>query len=82
MMDQKGLRCHPTKTVCIAIGSEKYRMQVQKEVERDPVQFGDFVVKFKESEVYLGDVISAQGLEKSVELTISKIMVKSEGCHE
>ena len=26
MMDQKGLRCHPTKTVCIAIGSEKYRI--------------------------------------------------------
>ena len=28
MMDQKGLRCHPTKTVCIAIGTDKYRESV------------------------------------------------------
>ena len=72
MMDMKGLKCHPTKTVCIAIGTETYRKEVLKEVELDPIKFGDFTVKFKESEVYLGDVLAAQGLEKSVELTINK----------
>ena len=79
MMDQKGLRCHPTKTVCIAIGTEKYRAGVQKEVEKDPIMFGNFTVLFVESEVYLGDVLSAQGLEKSVELTINKRLPKVKG---
>ena len=34
--------------------------------------FGNFTVSFVDSEVYLGDGIFAQGLEKSVELTINK----------
>ena len=79
MMDQKGLRYHPTKTVFIAIGTEKYRKGVQKEVEKDPIMFGNFIVSFVESEVYLGDVLSAQGLEKSVELTINKRLPKVRG---
>ena len=45
-------------------------------MKRDPVTFGDFTVKFAESEVYSGDVIASQGLEKSVELTISKRLGK------
>ena len=72
MMDQKGLKCHPTKTLCIAVGDEQFREEVKKQVEKDPVMFGDFTVKFQESDVYLGDVISSQGLEKSIELTISR----------
>ena len=79
MMDQKGLTCHPTKTVCIAIGTEKYRKGVLKEVEKEPIMFGNFVVNFVESEVYLGDVLSSQGLEKSVELTINKRLPKVKG---
>ena len=79
MMDQKGLKCHPTKTLCIAVGSEKYRSEVKKEVDKNPVMFGNFTVKFQESEVYLGDVISAQGLETSVELTISRRLGKVKG---
>ena len=79
MMDQKGLKCHPTKTVCIAIGSEEYRQNIEKEVKSDPVTFGDFTVKFTDSEVYLGDVIASQGLEKSVELTINRRLGKVKG---
>ena len=41
--------------------------------------FGDFQMKFVEEEVYLGDVISAQGLETSVERTIEKQMSKIKG---
>ena len=41
--------------------------------------FGDFQMKFVEEEVYLGDVISAQGLEASVERTIEKRMSKIKG---
>ena len=78
-MDQKGLKCHPTKTVCISVGDKEFRAEVKKQVESEPVMFGDFIVKFKESEVYLGDVIAAQGLEKSVELTINRRLGKVKG---
>jgi hypothetical protein len=76
MMDQKGLKCHPTKTACIAIGTEKYRAEVQNQVKLDPIKFGSFTVLFKESEVYLGDVSAAQGLEGSVQLTIERRLAK------
>ena len=71
-MKQKGLQCHPTKTVCIIIGTKKYRAEAQKEVDNDPVMFGEFKMNFVENEVYLGDVISSKGLEHSVELTVKK----------
>ena len=41
--------------------------------------FGNFTISFVDSEVYLGDVIAAQGLEKSVELTINKRLAKVKG---
>ena len=79
MMDMKGLKCHPTKTVCIAIGTETFRKEALKEVELNPIKFGDFTVKFKESEVYLGGILVAQGLEKSEELTINRRLAKAKG---
>ena len=79
MMDQKGLKCHPSKTVCIAIGTDKYREVVKKEVSKDPIMFGNFTVRFVDSEVYLGDVLAAQGMEKSVELTINRRLAKVKG---
>ena len=83
MMKQKGLQCHPTKTVCIIIGNKKYREEAEKEIKEDPVMFGDFRMNFVESEVYLGDVISSQGLEDSVKLTIEKRSSKVNGAmHE
>ena len=78
-MDQKGLKCHPTKTTCIALGTEKYRAEVQHQVKLDPIKFGSFTVLFKESEVYLGDVIAAQGLDRSVQLTIERRLAKVKG---
>ena len=45
----------------------------------NPVMFGDFKMKFVENEVYLGDVISSQGLDMSVVQTIEKRMGKIKG---
>ena len=71
-MKQKGLQCHPSKTVCIIIGTTKYRKDANKEIKDDPVMFGEFKMNFVESEIYFGDVIYSQGLEDSVKLTIEK----------
>ena len=65
MMKQKGLQCHPSKTVCIIIGTTKYRKEANKEIKDDPVMFGEFKMNFVESEIYFGDVIYSQGLEDS-----------------
>ena len=56
--------------------TEKYKAEVQNQVKLDPIKFGSFTVLFKESEVYLGDVIAAQGLEGSVQLTIERRRAK------
>ena len=79
ILAQKGLKCHPTKTVCIVVGTEKYRKQANKEIEDNPVMFGEFEMKFVENEVYLGDIISSQGLESSVKLTVEKRYPKVSG---
>ena len=78
-MDQKGLKYHPTKTVCIVVGNEKYRERAKKEVENSPVIFGNFKMKFVEQKVYLGATISAQGLEESVSLTVERRAGKVKG---
>ena len=48
-------------------------------MKKNPVMFGDFQVKAEEEDVYLGDVISAQGLEASIEATIRKRLGKVKG---
>ena len=42
MMDEKGLQCHPTKTVCIVIGTKQSKQKVKSEVEQDPIKFSNF----------------------------------------
>ena len=79
LMDEKGLKCHPDKTVLISIGTSKFREDMKKEIEQNPIMFGDFQVKSKEEDVYLDDVISARGLEASIEATIRKRSGKVKG---
>ena len=79
MIDQKGLKCHPSKTVCIAIDTDKYREVVKKEVAKDFIMFDNFTVGFGDSEVYLVDVLAAQGMAKSVELTINRMLARVKG---
>ena len=66
------MTCHPTKTCYLVVGTTNYRENIQKEIEDNPLMFGKIVCKEKDSDVYLGDVISSQGLEHSVELTVQK----------
>ena len=49
----------------------KYIEQMKEEIKANPIMFGNFELKFKESYVYLGDVISAGGLEANILETIA-----------
>ena len=83
MMDTKGLKCHPDKTVCIVIGDTKWRRKIEQEIETNPIMFGSFKVKSVKEDVYLGEVISAQGLEAGLEATIRRRLGKVRGAmHE
>ena len=55
-------------------GNLQYKKQVRKELEISPLKFGDFDMKEKDQDVYLGDVISSRGLAASVEATIAHRM--------
>ena len=79
LMKQKGLQCHPTKTVFLIVGNKRYREQAKKEIEDDPVMFGKFKMNLVENELYLGDMISSQGMENSVQHTIEKRLSKVNG---
>jgi hypothetical protein len=47
--------------------------------KKNPIKFGKFQVKLKNEDVYLGDVISAKGLEASIVATINKRAGKVRG---
>ena len=64
------LKCHPTKTCYVLCGSEKWKKSVREELEQSPLKFGDFMMKEKEQDIYLGDVLSSNGLEASVDATV------------
>ena len=79
MFRERLLRCHPLKTCYVICGSEKSKKTVRQEYERSPLMFGDFAMAEKHQDVYLGDVLSSNGLAASVEATIALRMGKVKG---
>ena len=57
LFDEKGLDAHPDKTSFLLLGSKKCKEKIEKDLERNPLTFGDFLVKRKKSEKYLGQMI-------------------------
>ena len=80
MMRERQLTCHPTKTCYLVYGSRQYKEQVEKELAQEPLVFGDFLVKPKESDVYLGDTLAAAGgLEAGGEATVAMRVARAQG---
>ena len=70
MLQDKGLEAHPDKTCVIVCGSKKYKKKVEQDLAAHPLQFGQFKIKHRESDRYLGQVLHTGGLEKSAEATV------------
>ena len=79
MLSERLLSCHPKKTCFVIVGNTKYKEQIRKELEVCPLRFGEFEMKEKEQDVYLGDVLSSRGLAASVEATIAHRMGRIKG---
>jgi hypothetical protein len=60
-------------------GSETWKKSVRKELEESPLKFGEFIMKEKEQDIYLGDVLSSNGLEASVDATVKHRIGKVKG---
>ena len=79
MFRERLLRCHATKTCYLLVGSKKWKNKVKEELKARPLMFGSFPLKEKDQDVYLGDVISSEGLGASVEATVNHRMTWVKG---
>lgn len=53
--EKKQPEFHQDKSCYIIIGTKSYKEQVKKEIKEEPIVLGNFVVKEKTEESYLGD---------------------------
>ena len=79
MLDEKDLQAHPDKTCYIVTGSRKYKERVNIDLERSKVMLGDFPVKKKECDRYLGQMLHGGGLDRSAEATAQERVGRLKG---
>ena len=79
MLSERLLKCHPKKTCFVLMGTKKYKERVREEVKYLPLKFGDFSMLEKDQDVYLGDVLSSDGLSASVQSTVAHRLGKVKG---
>ena len=79
MLKDKGLEAHRDKTSFIVCGSSSFKQSVKLEIQDCPMIFGDFVMKEKISDKYLGQVLHGGGLEESALATAQERAGKIRG---
>ena len=79
VLREKQLEALPTKSGYLVFGNEKFKARVESDVKEAPVMLGKVVLKEKESEAYLGDILSSQGLRASTEASIKDRGAKVKG---
>ena len=70
MLVERGLEAHKDKTSYIICGSKAYKKRSEEQLLLMPLRFGDFEVKRKVSDKYIGQIIHEGGLTDSVLATI------------
>ena len=79
MLQEKCLESHLDKTCFIVCGSRKYKQMVEKNLARNPLMFGQFTIKQKDSDKYLGQVLHGGVFEESAGATVREIMGRIKG---
>ena len=79
MLQEKGLEAHPDKTCFIVCGSNKYKQNVDQDLKRQTIMFGEFPVKHREYDRYLGQILHGGGLEQSAETTVMERVGRIKG---
>ena len=70
MLTEKGLEAHPDKTGFIVCGSGGFKQKVKDDMKEHQLTFGDFSLKEKLCDKYLGQMIHSGGLEESALATV------------
>ena len=76
---EKGLDAHPDKTCFIVFGSKEYKDKIDNQLKDNPLYLGDFPVKRRVCDRYLGQVLHSDGVRASVEATITDRAGKIKG---
>ena len=79
LFKEKGLSAHPDKTGYIVFGSRGYKEKISTELENCELSLGDFPVKRKNCDRYLGQILHTDGVKASVEATIAEREGKLKG---
>ena len=66
------MEAHLDKTCFIMCGNRKYKDMVAENLKRNPLMFGDFLLKERESDRYLGQVVHGGGLDKTAEAPVKE----------
>ena len=72
MFVDKGLVAYPDKTCFIVCGSKKYKQNVMEDLKRNALMFGNFNIKQREYDRYLGQILHGDGLDQSAEATVKE----------
>ena len=79
MLKDKGLEAHPDKTSFIVCGSRRFKQKAKDDLQNNPLKFGDFPVKERVSDKYLGQVLHGGGLDDSALATVRGRAAKIKG---
>ena len=80
MCQDKGLEAHPDKTGYILIkGNNKDVGRMEKELELNPLKFGQFFMSRKVQDKHLGQILHQDGLAASVKTTVAERAGKFRG---
>ena len=80
MIEDKGVQAHPDKTCYLMVkGNKKDVEKMEDELKMTPVTFGDFTMKRKVKDKYLGQMLHEDGLEASVAATVEDRAGKFKG---
>ena len=72
MLEDKGLEAHPDKTSYIVCGSKRFKEKAKDDIQNNPLMFGNFEVKEREGDKYLGQMLHGNGLEESALATVKE----------
>ena len=70
LLKERALSLNGKKSVCLVLGSRKQKKQITEELETNPILCGEVEIKEKNTEKWLGQYLSAEGLAASVMETI------------
>ena len=79
LFKEKGLDAHPDKTGYIVFGSKTYKEETSEQQEHLELTIGDFPVKRKQFDRYLGQILHTDGVRACVQATIGEREGKLKG---